>query len=183
MKTRSYGGHPHVSVYVRQNICNFRLCWLQKIIFQFHVRPFRVFSKTFSQSFVQSVSWMDAVWPDLVTNWDIFGHIFKGFWNVFGKVVSPLWDNLYAFGQIFIVVNGQILKNQFGHLGTLVGWLVGFVLNGRFFCWNLSQQGTRKEGWEGICFSWRRCTNIILMITILFKNNATWEEIFGISQN
>ena len=28
---------------------------------------------------------------------------------------------MYDFGQIFIVVNGQILKNQFGHLVTLSG--------------------------------------------------------------
>ena len=39
---------------------------------------------------------------------------------VFGNVVNPLWGNLYAFGQIFIVVNGQILKKQSGHLVTLV---------------------------------------------------------------
>ena len=29
--------------------------------------------------------------------------------------MNPLWDYLYAFGQIFIVVNGQIFKNQSAH--------------------------------------------------------------------
>ena len=65
----------------------------------------------------------DQIWRNfaaLATNWDIFGHICKVHF-VFGKVVSPIWDNLYDFGQIFIVVNGQILKNQFGHLVTLSG--------------------------------------------------------------
>ena len=38
---------------------------------------------------------------------------------VFAKVVNPIWDNLYTFGQIFIVLNGKILQKQFGHLVTL----------------------------------------------------------------
>ena len=29
---------------------------------------------------------------------------------IFGKVLSPLWHNLYASGQFFIGVNGHILK-------------------------------------------------------------------------
>ena len=31
---------------------------------------------------------------------------------IFGKVVNTLWENSYAFEQIFIVVNGQILENN-----------------------------------------------------------------------
>ena len=54
----------------------------------------------------------------LATYWEIFGHILKVYF-VFGKVGNTLWVNLYDLGQIFIVVNGQILKNQFGHLVTL----------------------------------------------------------------
>ena len=39
---------------------------------------------------------------------------------VFGKVVKPLWDNFYSSGKnIFIVVNGQILKKLSDHLVTL----------------------------------------------------------------
>ena len=45
---------------------------------------------------------------------------------IFGKVVNPLWDFLYAFGQKFIIVNGQILKKQSGHLVTLLFRLVTF---------------------------------------------------------
>ena len=47
------------------------------------------------------------------------GNIFKVH-LVLGKVVNPLWHNLYAHGQRFIVVNGQILKKQSGHQVTLV---------------------------------------------------------------
>ena len=36
-----------------------------------------------------------------------------------GKVVDPLWHNFYAYGHIFIVVNGKILKRQSDHLVTL----------------------------------------------------------------
>ena len=50
----------------------------------------------------------------------IFGNLFKV--NlVLGKVLNSLWHILYAFGQIFIAVNGQILKTQSFHLVTLVG--------------------------------------------------------------
>ena len=65
------------------------------------------------------------VWPDLVKfhHFDqylkIFGNIFKVY-LVLGKVFSSLWYNLYAFGQIFIAENGQILKTQSGRLVTLV---------------------------------------------------------------
>ena len=46
----------------------------------------------------------------------IFSNIFKVDF-VFGKVLTPLWQNFYAFygWQIFIAEIGQILKNQSGH--------------------------------------------------------------------
>ena len=44
--------------------------------------------------------------------------IFKNLWQYilglfgFGKGFISLWHNLYAFGQIFIAVNSQILKTK-----------------------------------------------------------------------
>ena len=64
--------------------------------------------------------WHHAVWPDLAKfrqfskKLQIFGKIWKVY-LIFGKVVNPLWDFLYAFGQNFIVVNGQILEKQSDH--------------------------------------------------------------------
>ena len=49
----------------------------------------------------------------------MFGNILKVY-LVFGNVVNPLWNILFSFGQIVIVVNGQILTKQSGHLVTLV---------------------------------------------------------------
>ena len=89
-------------------------------------------AKSFVYLLYLTVSWVrchtcpcvvHAVWPDLAKfhqfnkNLEIFSNI----WNVyliFGKVANTLWDFLYAFGQNFIVVNGQILKRQSGHLVT-----------------------------------------------------------------
>ena len=65
-----------------------------------------------------------AVWPDLAKfrhlskNEETFGNILKVY-LVLGKVVNSLWDHFYFLGQIFFVVNGQILKKQSGHLVTL----------------------------------------------------------------
>ena len=64
------------------------------------------------------------VWPDLA-KFHHFGKYFKKIGNLFkvylflGNVFSSLWHNLYAFGQIFIAVNGQILITQSGYLFTL----------------------------------------------------------------
>ena len=69
--------------------------------------------------------WPQSVRPDLAKfhHFDqylkIFGNIFKDY-LVLGKVFTSLWCNLYAFGQIFITANGQILKTQPGHLVTLI---------------------------------------------------------------
>ena len=46
-----------------------------------------------------------------------------------GKVFNSLWQNLCAFGQIFIAANGQILKTQYGHLVTLVIMIIIFFKN------------------------------------------------------
>ena len=82
-----------------------------------------------------------AVWPDLAKfhhfgNYlKILGIIFKVY-LVLGKVFISLWHNLYAFGQIFVAVNGQILKTQSGHLVTLSLYLPGFsskYANGKVF--------------------------------------------------
>ena len=65
-----------------------------------------------------------SVWPDLA-KFHHFGQYFKMFGNwfkdylVLGKAFNSLWYNGYAFGQIFIAENGQILKTQSGHLVTL----------------------------------------------------------------
>ena len=64
---------------------------------------------------------VESVWPDLkkfhhfFKNSKIFGSIFKVSLDL-GKVFKSLWCNLYAGGQIFIVVNGKILKKQSGHV-------------------------------------------------------------------
>ena len=71
------------------------------------------------------------VWPDLpkcchfFKNLHIFGNIFTVYF-IFVKVLNPLWHNFYAFGQFFIVVNGQILKNNlaiWSHWDRLTHWL------------------------------------------------------------
>ena len=46
-----------------------------------------------------------------------FGHFLSNY-LVFGKIVNLLWQIFYTFGQIFIVLNGQILK-KYSHLVTL----------------------------------------------------------------
>ena len=69
------------------------------------------------------------MWPDLVQfhhfgkYLKIFGYIFKVY-LVLGKVFNLLLHNLYAIGHIFIAENGQILKTQFGHLVTMLIYLL-----------------------------------------------------------
>ena len=69
------------------------------------------------------------MWPDLAKfrqfskSLEIFGNIWKVYLN-FGKVENPLWDFLYAFGQNFIIVNGQILKKQSARLVKLFSILL-----------------------------------------------------------
>ena len=58
-----------------------------------------------------------AVWPDLA-KFRHFGktlQVFVKFWTVyflFGKMFTLLWQIWYFIALIFIVVNGQILKNN-----------------------------------------------------------------------
>ena len=63
---------------------------------------------------------------DQIWQFPHFGQYLKMFINIFkaylvlGKVFSSLWYNLYAFGQIFIAENCQILKTHSGLLVTLL---------------------------------------------------------------
>ena len=94
-------------------------------------------------------------------NLEIFGNI----WNVyliFGKVLNPLWDFLYAFGQNFIVVNGQILKKQSGHLVTLLMIVCGV---GKTNHWEVPYTDSKKIKCKvdsllivqfKVCNRWRR---------------------------
>ena len=74
-----------------------------------------------------------TVWPDFA-KFHHFGKYLKVFGNIFkvylvlGIDLKSLWHNLYAFVQIFIAINGQILKTQSGHTdrwaqshGTIIG--------------------------------------------------------------
>ena len=64
-----------------------------------------------------NVATPQSVWPDVVKNRH-FGQILKvfgNFWNLhfaLGKLLNLLWQ-FFVFGQIFIGVSGQILKNIF----------------------------------------------------------------------
>ena len=46
---------------------------------------------------------------------------------VCSKILNVLWPLFYSVGQIFIVVNGQILKKQSNHLVTLIDSTVTVV--------------------------------------------------------
>ena len=54
--------------------------------------------------------------------WRIFKNLFK-VCLALDKIFNSLWYNLLAFGQIFIAVNGQILKTQSGHKCRIVSTL------------------------------------------------------------
>ena len=66
----------------------------------------------FEGSMVVSVTKFGKI-PPLWQICKICGNILKVY-LVLGKVFDSLWHNLYAFGQLFIAVNGQILKTQSG---------------------------------------------------------------------
>ena len=59
----------------------------------------------------------DSVWPDLA-KFRHFGKILKVFgqflksWFPSWQNVEPIWQRFYAFGQSYIVTNGQILNNN-----------------------------------------------------------------------
>ena len=63
--------------------------------------------------------WVDSVQPDLA-KFRHFGTILKALgkflmvYLVFGKILIILWQKCFNIGQVFIVVDGQILKNNFG---------------------------------------------------------------------
>ena len=58
---------------------------------------------------------------------------------VLGQVLTHFGTILYAFGQMFIAVNGQILKTQSCHLVTLVGTKRTWLKN-KFFILELWQK-------------------------------------------
>ena len=65
-----------------------------------------------------SAKWISrAMWPEVV-KFGLFGKIFKvwcNFWCVyllFSKILNLLCQIFYTFGQTFIDVNGQMLKNN-----------------------------------------------------------------------
>ena len=76
--------------------------------------------------------YLNSVWPDLA-EFRHFGKTLKDFDKLltviflFGKMLSLLWQILCIIGLIFIVANGQILKNNliyFGKCDTKFGYLI-----------------------------------------------------------
>ena len=57
--------------------------------------------------------------PSLFQYLKIFANIFEVY-LILGKVLCSLWYNLYAFGEIFIAENDQILKTKSGRLVALI---------------------------------------------------------------
>ena len=112
-----------------------------------------------------------TVRPDLA-KFHHFGKYSKIFFNIFKVylVLGKVWHNLYAFGKIFIAVNGQILKTQSGHLVTLVG--------------------TKRTWLKNKCFIlelWQKCIepDVELRALVLCRNpaekigllQARWQEV------
>ena len=80
-------------------------------------------------SFLLDDQKLQAVWPDWV-KFHHFGKIFKVLGNIlwvyllFGKISDLFWQILYAIGQVFIDVNGQMLKNN---LAIWSHWLQAYL--------------------------------------------------------
>ena len=55
---------------------------------------------------------ISPLWQKFTSRWQIF---------LFGKMLSILEEMCEIIGLIFIVANGQILKNNLSHLVTLLG--------------------------------------------------------------
>ena len=76
----------------------------------------RAFSQIWSHC-IEPISGLWAVWPDLAKfrhlgkNLKAFGHFLSSY-LVFCNIVNLLWQIFYSLGQFFIVVYGQILKNN-----------------------------------------------------------------------
>ena len=83
------------------------------IIFHF-ATPHRLQRRSLSAS----VTRHGAIWP-LWQNFKVFGQHFKALFTIW-QILNLLWQIFYTFGQIDILINGQILKNILhNHLVTL----------------------------------------------------------------
>ena len=98
----------------------------------------------------------DQIWRSLAT---LSKHIktlaiFYGF-LVFGKILNLLWKKFHAIGQIFIVVNGQILKSYLA-IWSLWHWpprLFFFIFIKQFSVYNVQyrlQMTGSEPGFLGI---------------------------------
>ena len=80
-------------------------------------------------SFLLDDQKLQAVWPDW-GKFHHFGKIFQVLGNIlwvyllFGKISDLFWQILYAIGQVFIDVNGQMLKNN---LAIWSHWLQAYL--------------------------------------------------------
>ena len=72
-------------------------------------------TQTVIQAITTLILW---VWVR-VTRFGEISPLLEIFWNlsqyfkvhfIFGQVLNPFWNNFYTFRQVFIIVNGQILK-------------------------------------------------------------------------
>lgn len=103
-------------------------------------------------SYIGRQAYLLPVWPDLPK----FGHIwlyFKSLWQYFdvflvsGRILNLHLQCFYASGQIFVVVNGQILQKESGHLWS--HWFKGSLINwkarkGKISLWQLCFYSVRK---------------------------------------
>ena len=128
-----------------------------------------------------NVATPQSVWPDVVKNRH-FGQILKvfgNFWNLhfaLGKLLNLLWQ-FFVFGQIFIGVSGQILKNIFAIWSH---WPHSKVLSRMLsFLWNLPETDIkqrriyvshefRESGFGKISPRWQKSKNILQTFEGLF---------------
>ena len=102
----------------------------------------------------------NAVWPDLA-KFHHFGKIFKVLGNfsraylLFGKILNLLWQILYTFGQIFIDIHGQMLKNILAicsHCRNVPFYFFRLWLNMRREFW---QSVNGVTSWSGLGRTWK----------------------------
>ena len=60
----------------------------------------------------------DQIWQNFATLAQHIGH-FQSFHLVFAKILSLFWQNCFAIGQNFIVVNSQKVNKSSSYLVTL----------------------------------------------------------------
>ena len=90
-------------------------------LLQFHVKLNLEVKYNFAELIKSKRVNFGKVCPDLA-KFHQFG-FFKKYLTIvylaFTKILNLLWQKLYAFGQMFNVVNSQLLKKHFGNLVTL----------------------------------------------------------------